>query len=71
MSDKETRDYWSEGGQIFFHYGKAYGVAPDLTTACLGSMVQDQGWEQKYRVQIKPLSQKQKGGLPRQGKPAE
>ena len=28
MSDKETRDYWSEGGQIFFHYGKAYGVAP-------------------------------------------
>jgi len=39
MSDKKTRDYWSEGGQIFFHYGKAYGVAPDLTTACLGSMV--------------------------------
>jgi len=24
MRDKEPRDWWAEGGQIFFHYGKRY-----------------------------------------------
>ena len=31
--DKAT---WSEGGQIFFCGDKAWGVAPDLRTICLG-----------------------------------
>jgi hypothetical protein len=36
MSDKETRDYWSECEQILFHYGKGYGLAETLETVCLG-----------------------------------
>lgn len=36
MSEKETRDYWSDYGQIFFHYGKGYGLTPELKTICLG-----------------------------------
>ena len=30
------RDYWSEGGQIFFSSGWAWGVAPNLRRICLG-----------------------------------
>ncbi len=37
MSDKEPRDYWSECGQIFFHYGKGYGVTEGLNPICLGN----------------------------------
>jgi len=36
MSEKEQRDYWSDCGQIFFHYGKDYGLTPDLRSICLG-----------------------------------
>ena len=36
MSDKETRDCWSECEQIFFHYGKGYGLTETLETVCLG-----------------------------------
>ena len=36
MSDKEPRDYRSECGQIFFHYGKGYGSTDTLRTICLG-----------------------------------
>ena len=36
MSDKEPKDYWSECVQIFFHYGKGYGVTEDLNPVCLG-----------------------------------
>ena len=34
---KDCRDYRSEGGQIFFCGGKAYGLTPRLQTLCLGS----------------------------------
>ncbi len=37
MSDKETRDYWSECVQIFFHYGKGYGLTDNLQNICLGN----------------------------------
>ncbi len=37
MSDKEPKDYWSECVQIFFHYGKGYGVTEDLNSICLGN----------------------------------
>jgi len=37
MSSKEPRDYRSECGQIFFHYGKGYGLTDTLQTICLGS----------------------------------
>ena len=37
MSDKEPRDHWSECGQIFFHYGKGYGLTDILQTICLGN----------------------------------
>lgn len=30
------KDYWSDCGQIFFHYGKGYGVTDTLQTICLG-----------------------------------
>ena len=36
MSEKETRDYWSVCGQIFFHCGRGYGVTDTLRTICLG-----------------------------------
>lgn len=32
----DTRDYWSECEQIFFHYGKGYGLTEALETVCLG-----------------------------------
>ena len=32
----ETRDHWSECGQIFFHYGKGYGLTNNLHSICLG-----------------------------------
>lgn len=37
MSDKEPKDYWSECNQIFFHYGKGYGLTDTLQTICLGN----------------------------------
>ncbi len=36
MGDKETRDYWSDCGQVFFCDGKGYGLAETLETVCLG-----------------------------------
>lgn len=36
MVEKETRDYWSECRQIFFHYGIGYGITPELKTVPLG-----------------------------------
>jgi len=36
VRDKELKDYWSECGQIFFHYGKGYGLTDSLQTVCLG-----------------------------------
>jgi len=36
MSDREPRDYWSDCGQVFFHYGKGYGLIPELRSICLG-----------------------------------
>jgi len=33
----EPKDYWSEDGQIFFHYGKGYGLTENLRTICLGN----------------------------------
>ena len=35
MGDK-SKDYWSECEQIFFHYGKSYGLTKVLETICLG-----------------------------------
>ncbi len=39
--DKEVRskntDRWSEDGQIFFHYGKGYGLTKRLQTVCRGT----------------------------------
>ncbi|MFC1874861.1 helix-turn-helix transcriptional regulator [Chloroflexota bacterium] len=37
MSDKEPRDYWSECRQIFFHYGKGYGLTDHPRNICLGN----------------------------------
>ncbi len=37
MTDKKTRDYWSECVQIFFHYVKGYGLTEDLNLICLGN----------------------------------
>lgn len=37
MSNKESKDYWSKCGQIFFHYGKGYGLTDSLQTICLGN----------------------------------
>ena len=34
--EKEYKDYWSECGQIFFHYGTGYGITPELKTISLG-----------------------------------
>lgn len=35
--EQEARLYWSQGGQILFYYGKAYGLAPDSKTIYLGT----------------------------------
>lgn len=32
----EPKDSWSEDGQIFFHYGRGYGVRDNLQPICLG-----------------------------------
>lgn len=32
----EPKDHWSDCGQIFFHYGKGYGLTDSLETICLG-----------------------------------
>ena len=34
---KEHKDYWSEGGQIHFSDGLAWGISPDFQTICLGT----------------------------------
>ena len=36
IGDSRQRDYWSEGGQIFFHLGLAYGTLPDGKRQCIG-----------------------------------
>ena len=36
MSKEEKQDYWSECGQIYFHYGQGYGVTAQLQSICLG-----------------------------------
>ena len=36
MSKRELRDHWSEDGQIFYTYGKGYGLNQKLETICLG-----------------------------------
>ena len=36
MSEKEPKDYRSEDDQIFFHYGKGYGLTENLQSICLG-----------------------------------
>jgi hypothetical protein len=36
MADKETKDCWSEGGQIYYCGGSAYGVDNNLQTFCIG-----------------------------------
>ena len=36
MSERETKDYWSECGQIFFTGGHGYGLTSQLRTICLG-----------------------------------
>jgi len=33
---EKTKDYWSECGQVFFTYGRGYGLTEDLRTICLG-----------------------------------
>jgi len=30
MHDKDKQDYWSDYGQILFHYGKGYRSTPEL-----------------------------------------
>jgi len=37
MSDKKPKDYWSECGQIFFHYGAGDGLTSELKNIPLGS----------------------------------
>jgi len=37
MGDKELRDRWSECGQVYFHYGRGYGLTDSLQPICLGS----------------------------------
>ncbi len=32
----ETKDYWSDCGQVYFNYGKGYGLAENLHSVCLG-----------------------------------
>ena len=34
--NKEYKDYWSDCGQVYFHYGKGYGLAENLHSVCLG-----------------------------------
>ena len=37
MSDNKPKDYWSECGQVFFHYGVGYGLTKELKNIPLGS----------------------------------
>ena len=37
MSDKKSKDYWSECGQVLFHFGVAYGLTEELKNIPLGS----------------------------------
>jgi hypothetical protein len=34
---RESRDHWSEDDQIFYTYGKGYGLTDKLETVCLGT----------------------------------
>jgi hypothetical protein len=34
--NREERNHWSEDGQIFYIYGKGYGLNEKLETICLG-----------------------------------
>ena len=42
--DKEqrggARDYWTDGGMTFVHYGKGYRVTPQGKTVCVGEVKQ-------------------------------
>jgi hypothetical protein len=33
---KENRDHWSNCSQVYFTYGKGYGLTNELQTICLG-----------------------------------
>lgn len=35
--EKEQRDHWSEDGQVFYTYGKGYGLTDTLKSISLGS----------------------------------
>lgn len=37
MKDNKPKDHWSECGQVFFHYGKGYGLTKELKSIPLGS----------------------------------
>lgn len=37
MDDKKPKDYWSECGQVFFHFGVGYGLTRELKSIPLGS----------------------------------
>ena len=37
MKDNKPKDYWSECGQVFFHYGVGYGLTKELKRIPLGS----------------------------------
>ncbi|MFC1847057.1 hypothetical protein ACFLYS_03260 [Chloroflexota bacterium] len=37
MDDKGPKDYWSECGQVFFHYGVGYGLTREIKSIPLGS----------------------------------
>ena len=37
MSVKEPKDWRSEDEQVFFHYGKGYGLTDTLQTICIGN----------------------------------
>ena len=36
MKDRDVKDYWSDCGQIFFHYSRGYGLTDTLRPICLG-----------------------------------
>jgi len=57
MSDKKPKDYWSECGQIFFHYGVGYGLTKELRSIPLGSEegIQEYFETDKLNDQLHPI----------------
>ena len=37
MDERTPKNYWSLGNQIFLLNGKAWGIAPNLQSICLGN----------------------------------